>query len=312
MVLSAHMRLREKPIGQLRKALKTYAQVEDEYIWWNLNDGGEAFFRSYELIRAAGNDCLLPIFSVIDDPKVFPEDQKQIVGYVAESLDRLSLRNPPEDYVRPPQGPGQSGLKEEVEMDLDERPKGLFVCVADDYIAHDDWLAYFASDALQGVKPVRYRGKVLAGWNRLRAIRREKVIDDLCFAWLLSPMSGQPVLSTFHDVWFSATGQLVTETVVNVVGKGFYGGGQLIVISPEALARFRKKFRLQRAGLRPLTVYTKATRRYEILSKMQAAIAHITEQHRKEVESGAVGEATMTKEQLEALKALWKLFSGAK
>jgi hypothetical protein len=165
---------------------------------------------------------------------------------------------------------------------------------------------------LQGVKPVRYRGKVLAGWNRLRAIRREKVIDDLCFAWLLSPMSGQPVLSTFHDVWFSATGQLVTETVVNVVGKGFYGGGQLIVISPEALARFRKKFRLQRAGLRPLTVYTKATRRYEILSKMQAAIAHITEQHRKEVESGAVGKPTMTKEQLDALMALWKFFSGAK
>jgi hypothetical protein len=59
-------------------------------------------------------------------------------------------------------------------------------------------------------------------------------------------------------------------------------------------------------------VYTKATRRYEILSKIKQAQAHLIEQRRKEVESGAVGKPTMTKEQLEGLKALWKLFSGAK
>lgn len=311
MGLSAHIRLREKPSRELRRKLKKYSEGDDDYIYWDLSQGAENFFRSYELIRAAGNDFLLPRFHVNDDGDVFPEDRKQIVGYVAESLDMVGLRNPPEDYRRPPRGPNPTGLKDDVEMDLEDRPKGLFITAADEYIVHDDWLEYFASPAMQPMKTIRYRGKPLPNWNRLRVLRKDKVIDDICFAWTFSAFSGEPLVASLGEVWFSATGEVITETMFNTLAAQDYGEGHLIVISAEALARFRKVHRLQRAGLRPLTVYTKATRRYEMISKLQLAIKHITEQKRKEVEAGP-GQPTITKEQLEGLKGLWQLFSGGK
>lgn len=65
-------------------------------------------------------------------PRCFPEDRKRhLIGFLAESLDRPGLRNPPEDFRRPPVGPLPTGLKEDAEMDLDRRPTGLFICVAD-------------------------------------------------------------------------------------------------------------------------------------------------------------------------------------
>jgi hypothetical protein len=44
----------------------------------------------------------------------------------------------------------------------------------------------------------------------------------------------------------------VTETVVNKHGRGEYGKCPCYILSDEALRRFRKVHKLQRAGLRPL------------------------------------------------------------
>lgn len=44
----------------------------------------------------------------------------------------------------------------------------------------------------------------------------------------------------------------MTETVVNKHGRGEYGKCPCYILSDEALRRFRKVHKLQRAGLRPL------------------------------------------------------------
>ncbi|HMP04625.1 MAG TPA: hypothetical protein PKC45_19225, partial [Gemmatales bacterium] len=120
-------RLREKITDDLAGTFKPDARVEiGTQFYCDIDDGGEAFFRGYEKLRAAGIDFIPLLINVCDDdPKVFPDDRKKhLIGYLAESLDLLSLRNPPEDFRRPPIGPFQSGLKEEAEMDLDRRPAG--------------------------------------------------------------------------------------------------------------------------------------------------------------------------------------------
>ena len=314
MALIASSRLRQEASPELVAALQGLARIElGRKVYWELDDGGEAFFRSYELIRAAGNDIVGPLINVcLDDPKVFPEDSKQVVGLVVESLDMLSLRNPPEDYHRPPQGPCQFVLKEEAEMDLEERPKGLFITAgSDEYIAHDDWLAEFASSSLTGVKPVRYRGKVLPNWNRLRVRKRQEIIDDICFAWICCALCGQPDVDDFNDVWFAKRQEPVQETVVNTRGCGHYGEHPIIVVSSEAVARFRKKYKLQRVGLRVIRVYTQATKRYQILSRVPKMLEHIAAEKLAEVQAGGK-QPTMSKEQLAALRALWKGFTGSK
>jgi hypothetical protein len=314
MALIAFDRLRQEASPELMAALQGLATIKlGDHVYWHLDDGGEAFFRSYELIRAAGNDLVGPLIGIcLDDPKVFPEDGKQVVGLVVESLDMLSLRNSPEDYRRPSVGPCDSGLKEEAEIDLDERPKGLFVTAgSNEYIAHDDWLAEFASASLTGVKPVRYRGKVLPNWNRLRVLKRQEIIDDICFAWICCALCGQPLVSDFHEVWFAKRQEPVQETVVNTRGRGHYGESPIIVVSQEAVARFRKKYKLQRAGLRVDRVYSQATKRYEILSRVPKLLEHIAAEKLAEVQAGGK-QPTLTKEQLAGLRALWKGFTGSK
>lgn len=309
MPLIALNRLRQKPSPELRAALNAYSQGDDDQILWDIGDGGENFFRSYELIRAAGNELLNPKVGVLDDPKVYPEDRKHILGYVAESLDGIWLRNPAEDFRYPPLGPCQCGLKDDVEMDLQERPKGLFVCVAGEYIVHDDWLAYFASPSVEGVKTVRYRGRLLSHWNRLRVRHRHQVIDNLGCVWKRCGLCRQPIITCFGDLWFSATGEVVLETQMNKQGHMHYGEGQIIIVSAEALSRFRKVHRLQRAGLRPLAVYSKATRRYEVLARIQKAIAHIAAEELENLQK-APEPPTMSQEQMQMLKGLWQFFSG--
>jgi hypothetical protein len=314
MALIAFDRLRQEASPELVAALQGLATIKlGDKIYWHLDDGGEAFFRSYELIRAAGNDLVGPLIGIcLDDPKVFPEDGKQVVGLAVESLDMLSLRNPPEDYRRPPVGPCDSGLKEEAEIDLDERPKGLFVTAgSNEYIAHDDWLAEFASASLTGVKPVRYRGKVLPNWNRLRVRKRQEIIDDICFAWICCALCGQPLVTDFHEVWFAKRQEPVQETVVNTRGRGHYGESPIMVVSQEAVARFRKKYKLQRAGLRVDRVYSQATKRYAILSRVPKLLEHIAAEKLAEVQAGGK-QPTLTKEQLAGLRALWKGFTGSK
>jgi hypothetical protein len=117
-------------------------------------------------------------------------------------------------------------------MDLDRRPTGLFVCVADEYIAHDDWLEYFASKAVTGLKPVRCKGEGLPGWNRLKVLERKPILDEMCFAWI-SSVIGVPSVTDYGEVWFSTTEEPVTETVVNDRGRGDYGELPCYILSEE-------------------------------------------------------------------------------
>ena len=304
-------RLREKITDDLAGTFKPDARVEiGTQFYCDIDDGGEAFFRGYEKLRAAGIDFIPLLINVCDDdPKVFPDDRKKhLIGYLAESLDLLSLRNPPEDFRRPPIGPFQSGLKEEAEMDLDRRPTGLFVCAADEYIAHDDWLEHFGSKAVTGVKPVRCKGKVAAGWNRLKVLKRKPILDEFCFAWVPSAMSGRPTIDNFGDVWFSATEEPVTETVVNDRGRGEYGERPCYILAEEALRRFRKVHKLQRAGLRPKAVYSPKSKRYEIIKKIDARLAHLRQEALEELKTAKPSKAT--KEAMAELRRFMKVFFG--
>jgi hypothetical protein len=83
------------------------------------------------------------------------------------------------------------------------------------------------------------------------------------------------------------------------------------VVSSEAVARFRKKYRLQRAGFRVDRVYSQATKRYEILSRVPKLLEHIAAEKLAEVQAGGK-QPTLTKEQLAGLRALWKGFTGSK
>ena len=314
MALIAYGRLRQEASPELVAALQGLATIKlGDHVNWDLGDGGESFFRSYELIRAAGNDLVRPLIGICDDdPKVFPEDSKQVVGLVVDPLDILSLRNPLEDFHRPPQGPCQFSLKEDAEIDLEERPKGLFIAAgSSEYIAHDDWLAEFASAWLVGVKPLRYRGKVVPGWNRLRVVKRQDIIDDICLAWICCALCGQPLVTDFSQMWFAKQQKPVQETVINTRGRDHYGERPIIVLSSEAVARFRKKYKLQRAGFRVSRVYTRATKRYEILSRVPKMLEHIAAEKLKELQAGGK-QPTMSKEQLAGLLAVWKAFTGSK
>lgn len=311
MSISVVARLRVEVSDKFAAALKPDARVDlGDSFYCALDDGGEAFFRAYAKLRAAGNDFFNPLVDVCnDDPKVFPEDRKKhLIGFLAESLDQLSLLNPAEDFRRPPLGPLPSGLKEEAEMDLDRRPTGLFVCVADEYIAHDDWLEHFASKAVTGVKPVRCKGKVAAGWNRLKVLKRKPILDEMCFAWISSAMSGRPLIKDYGDVWLSTTEEPVTETVVNDRGRGEYGECPCYILSDEALRRFRKVHRLQRAGLRPLAVYSPKSKRYEIIKKIDARLAHLRKVALKELKTAKPSK--VTKEAMEELRRFMKAFFG--
>lgn len=304
-------RLRDKIGGKLAAKFKPDARVElGTRFYCDLDDGGEAFFRAYEKLRAAGNDFFLPVVHVCDDdPKVFPEDRKKhLIGFLAESLDALSLLNPPEDYRRPPVGPFPTGLKEEAEMDVDRRPSGLFVLVADEYIAHDDWLEYFGSQAVTGVKPVRCKGKVVPGWNRLKVLKRKPVLDEMCFAWVPNAMSGEPTVTDYGEVWFSATEEPVTETVVNERGRGNYGERPCYILSNEAVRRFRKVHKLQRAGLLPLPVYSPKSKRYEIIKKIDTRLAHLREVALEELKTAQPSQVTT--EAMEELRRFMKAFFG--
>jgi hypothetical protein len=246
----------------------------------DISDGGATFLRAYQKLRAAGIDIFNPRLTVIDDPKVFREDREHIIGYLLVARDFVYLNNPAEDYHRPVIGPCQTGLKMEAEMELRERPRGVFVCAgSDEYIVHDDWLEHFGSAAIRGIKPVRYRGKVLPGWNRLRVEKREPVLDEFCFAWIPCAGCARPRVCDLFDLSFSVIEEPVKETVVNTRGEGHYGEEPCIIVSCEALRVFRRKVKsLGRAGLRPLAVYSRATKRYEILRKLHEPMAHLVDE----------------------------------
>jgi hypothetical protein len=311
MTLLVGARLRHDLSEEQAAALEPDATVRiGDQFSCDIGDGGARFFRAYDQLRAAGNDLFNPTVRVDDDdPKVFPADQKGLTAYVAESMDQLWLRNPPGDYRSPPVGACQCRLREEAEMDLEERPRGLFVCVADEYIAHDDWLAHFGSAALTGVKPVRCRGKAVPGWNRLRVGARQAALDEICFAWISCGLCRRPAATDFHNVWFSATEEAVRETAVAARGSGHFGEEPLILLGVEAVRGFRKKVKsLRRVGLRPLPVYSRATRRYEVLRRIHGALGHLREQALEELKTAQA--QGPSKEALQELRRFWKAFFG--
>lgn len=288
MPLTIADRLKHKVTYNFAAALKPDARVElGTDFYCELDDGGESFFRAYEKLRAAGNNFFTPMVNVCeDDADVFPEDRKHhMIGYLARSLDRLWLRNPAGNYHQPPMGACRIALKEDVEMDLEERPKELFVSVADEFIAHDDWLEYFASPSLSGVKPVRYKGKVLEGWNRLQIHRRQPILADFCFATVPCAICARPLVTDFNDIWFSSTFEPVEETIVNDRGTRHFGGAPCIILSVDAVKRFCKKRNLRRAGLRPLGVYSPSSRRYEIFKKIDERTKHLRDEALEELKT---------------------------
>ena len=276
MTLLAYDRLKDMPSKKLCAAIGRYAQVEeDDYgIRWDIGDEGQAFLRSYEILRAHGNGLLHSKIPVIEDPKVYPQDREHITGFVLSCKDLVFLRNPAEDYKRPPDDRCVTLLKENAEIDLEERPKGLFVEAGDDFIIHDDLLMYLASDAIGGVKPVRYRGKVLTGWNRIHINERNEVIDDIVFDQRPCAMCGRPHVTTMNEMWFAKTDRPIEKTACNKKGVSHYGEEPCIVISKEVMAQLRtKKLTGPRSGLRLFPLYTKNTKRYEVIRRIQDAMA---------------------------------------
>jgi len=270
-------RLIKKPSKKVVSAMKGMVRFNDDEGYWDISDGGEAFLRSYEMLRAEGNRAFNPFVHAIEDSKVHKQDREHITGYVIGSMDSLFLRNPPEDFKRPNSGACRTRLKDDAEVDLEEeRPKGLFTAVWDEYIIHDDLLALFASEDFVGVKPVRFEGKILPDWNRLMIRRRERVLDEMNFAEVPGGCGGcsQPRIATMDEIWIAQSEKPIAHTTCDTRGKGHYGEVPILVISKETMAELRaRKWNAPRLGLRLFSLYTKQTKRYEVLRKIRDAIA---------------------------------------
>jgi len=255
-----------------------HAFLSGESVTCNIGDGGELFSTVYRILRENDNDLGHYNFHVLEDGKVFPEDRKQILGHVLEARDENSLSNPPNDYSEPPIRSCQVRLKLGVRPTLREKPKGLLIAApSDGYIIHTELLSALKSNSLSGDEPVIHAGKVLKDWHRLRIVKRKDVIDDMTFmpkdCSLTCTCCGRPWVSSLREVWFAKSALPIHGLEVNLRGQNHYGEEPILLLSSDLMWKLKNAKLLQRANIWLANVYSKNTRRYEVVSMIRALMA---------------------------------------
>jgi len=271
MALMAYGTFQKEPSPDLIDRVRRY--LGDSGLRWDIGDGGDQFVEAYRIIRAHDNDLRSYGVTILDDPKVYPDDRKQVVGYVLSPKDYRCVRNPDADFLRPQVGPCETLLTDEAVPDITESPKGRLLAVADDLIIHDDLWPYLASDGLEAVKPVRYLGKPLEKWKRLEIRSRQPVLDELVFVSIRCALCGQPLVATLSDLWLAAKNVPVENVCCDTQGRGHFGEEPCLVAGTKVIERLRKDKKLRGSGVNVSPIYGPETERYRVVARIRRAMA---------------------------------------